>query len=467
VFKDMQTLSRVLMIAHNDVTSPTFGGIEVYIKNLKRSFSERHEVYSYIPRNLGPHGVTQVLDSQDHVIDSIEWKTPFTNWELSNNEREYAFSELLIKHRIQLVHIHHLSGHPPALATVAKNLGIPVIYSAHDYFGICHVSNLLNDKDKYCHPETLEMKDCDNCLHSQYGILDGSQLTRRAYWEELLLSLDGLIFNTIGSVRLFQNIYPLLATHPQISLMPVAIERRNRDLSNKLHSNRLQVAIIGHFIEHKGAKAILAAINALASEEIDFHIFGSIDEKYIDVLDPHVNKTVFLYGIYPPGEFPEAFFGCSVSLHLSTCPETYGLTLSESVSAGMVPIATSLGALGERITHEHNGILVSESSSDEIIQALRRLQANRDELADYQKSTISIPIAYLDQHTRELSNLYELLMNKAAHYKEGINTAEWVSNPISSNRKLHNVFWAKFPANDLSSKKDQNIFKRMGNWFRN
>jgi len=463
----MQTLSRVLMIAHNDVTSPTFGGIEVYIKNLKRSFAERYDVYSYIPRNLGLNGVTQVLDNQDHVVDSIEWKTPFTNWELSNNERECAFSELLIKHHIQLVHIHHLSGHPPELATVAKNLGIPVIYSAHDYFGICHVSNLLNDKDRYCHPETLEMKDCDQCLHSQYGLLGGSQLTRRGYWEELLLSLDGLIFNTIGSLRLFQNIYPSLAIHPQISLMPVAIERRKRDLSNKSNSKRLQVAIIGHFIEHKGAKAILAAINALASEEIDFHIFGSIDEKYIDVLDPHVNKTVFLYGIYPPGEFPDAFFGCSVSLHLSTCPETYGLTLSESASAGMVPIATSLGALGERIIHEHNGILVSESSSDEIIQALCRLQSNRGELAGYQKSTISIPVAYLDQHTRELSNLYQLLINKAAHYKEDIHAAKLVSNSISSNRRLHNVFWAKFPANDPSSKKEQNIFKCMGNWLRN
>ena len=463
----MQTLSRVLMIAHNDVTSPTFGGIEVYIKNLKRSFTEKYEVYSYIPRNLGPNGVTQVLDSQDHVIDSIEWKTPFTNWEFSNVERESAFSELLIKHRIQAVHIHHLSGHPPALATVAKNLGIPVIYSAHDYFGICHVSNLLNDKDKYCHPETLEMRDCDKCLHSKYGVLGGSQLTRRGYWEELLLSLDCLIFNTIGSVRLFQNIYPLLAAHPQISLMPVAIERKNRGLSNKSNSNRLQVAIIGHFIDHKGAKAILAAINALASEEIDFHIFGPIDEKYIDALDPHVNKTVFLYGIYPPGEPPDAFFNCSVSLHLSTCPETYGLTLSESVSTGMVPIATSLGALGERIIHEHNGILVSESSSDEIIQALRRLQANRDELADYQKSTISIPVAYIDQHIRELSNLYELLIKKAANCQEGINTAELVSNPIFRNGGLHNVFWAKFPVNGLSLNKNQNIFKRIGNWLRN
>jgi glycosyltransferase involved in cell wall biosynthesis len=463
----MQTLPRILMLAHNDVTSPAFGGIEVYMNNLKRSFAGEYEVYSYIPRNLGPNGVTQVLDSHDHVIDSIEWKTPFTNWELSNDERESAFSELLIKHRIELVHIHHLSGHPPALATVAKNLGIPVIYSAHDYFGICHVSNLLNDKDKYCRPETLEMTDCDKCLHSKYGVLGGSQLTRRGYWEELLLSLDGLIFNTIGSVRLFQNIYPSLAAHPQISLLPVAIERRNRDLSNKSNSNRLQVAIIGHLIDHKGAKAILAAINTLASEEIDFRIFGPIDEKYIDALDPHVNKTVFLYGIYPPGEPPDAFFNCSVSLHLSTCPETYGLTLSESVSAGMVPIASSLGALGERIIHEHNGILVSEGSNDDIIQALRRLQANRDELADYQKATISIPVAYLDQHTRELGNLYEILIKKAAHSKEKINAAELVSNPTLSNGGLHNVFWAKFPVNDLALKKNQNIFKRMGSWLRN
>jgi hypothetical protein len=133
----------------------------------------------------------------------------------------------------------------------------------------------------------------------------------------------------------------------------------------------------------------------------------------------------------------------------------------------MVPIASSLGALGERIIHEHNGILVSESSSEDIIQALCRLQANRDELADYQKATISIPVAYLDQHTRELGNLYEILIKKAAHSKEKINAAELVSNPTLSNGGLHNVFWAKFPANDLALKKNQNIFKRMGSWLRN
>ena len=48
-----------------------------------------------------------------------------------------SFYDFLKKKNINIIHIHTLMGLPKEFISAAKNLGIKVIYTSHDYFGLC------------------------------------------------------------------------------------------------------------------------------------------------------------------------------------------------------------------------------------------------------------------------------------------------------------------------------------------
>ena len=437
----MTAKSKILFVAHNSVLSSSFGGVEAYINMLTKYLSSEYEVFWYVPY-LGNDGVgVQLIGPDIKSVKKIILQTPFENWQLSNPEREGAFQKVLQDFDIGLVHFHHLAGHPPSLVRIAKEFGARTVFTFHDYFSLCHVSNLVNFEGQYCHPDSIPLSSCDTCLNKKYSILPGSQLIRREYWDALFQYLDGLIFNTQGSFELVSKIYPKVASHPNVAVLPVAIEEILRPQLPQKISDELRVAILGNLNHHKGADVIIEVIEQLAGENISFHFFGEIEESYEQKLAIMMGSQIYRYGSYSAGKLPEQLFSCDVSIHASICPETYGLSLSETWAAGLIPIASDMGALGERVMDGVNGIVFQATSPDsakQLVEILHHLTKDRS-LLEHLKVPLSIlPIAWMRDHARHLSQFYkDTLTNQ---YKK----------PIALNvLKDSNIFpmvWASFPS---------------------
>jgi glycosyltransferase involved in cell wall biosynthesis len=283
-------------------------------------------------------------------------------------------------------------------------------------------------------------------LNKKYAILPGSQQIRRAYWNVLFTYLDGLIFNTQGSFDLVSKIYPEVASHINVMVLPVAIEEVIRPALPPKTGDELRVAILGNLNHHKGADVIIEAIEQLANENISFHFFGEIDSAYDEKLTLSKNSQIHRYGEYPQGDLPKELFSCDISLHVSICPETYGLTLSEAWGAGLVPIASNIGAFSERVVDGQNGLLVSAGSSAEVFNALRELEKSRSvylPLKQFIKNSLSNEF---QQHADALSSFYrEIILAKAV-------PTILSDNQLGSARKDILIIdkWARFPTNKSS-----------------
>ena len=345
----------ILFAAHHPISGQWVGGIEVYLANIAKALAQKYGVFIYTPKMDSNGLASQIVDGHGKLVREISYLTPYSNWQLTSPEREQAFATILDELDIDLVHFHHLAGHPPSLITVANEKSIPTVFSAHDFFSICHVSNLINDEGRYCNPATLTMQQCDNCLSNAYGVLPGSQLKRRSAWRELLASCNALIFNTQSSVDLIASIYPEISKYPNQYLAPVPSPPITKIEKQPLQPSPLKVAVMGNFLHHKGADTILSAMKVLQDEAIEFHVFGNIDSVYLGQMDSLLEKSVWHHGPYSTEKMPAVLWDCQVSLHVSIWPETYCLTLSEASTIGLVPVVTDIGALGEPILEGLNG----------------------------------------------------------------------------------------------------------------
>ena len=472
----MSDKKSILMVAHNSIHSTVFGGVEVYLSQISGWLAKDYTVYCYVPDTEKHSGALYLYDSDGALVQTNIPTASFTNWQLRCSAREASFLGLLQEYQIDLVHFHHLAGHPPSLIKVAKQFGASVVFTLHDYFGLCHIANLINEKDNYCAPDQIPISDCDRCLQKKYGLEPGSQSNRRAYWNTLFSSIDSLIFNTAGGLRLASDIYPAIANHPNKTILPVAIEKKALLVHSKEVSQPLKVAILGNLSHHKGAETIITAINSLANEPIEFHFFGVVEEVYEKQLKAAQKKgaqnpRVFLYGKYPPGQIPPLVATCDVSLHVSILPETYGLTLSEAWTLGLVPIVTNIGALGERVSDGINGIKIPVGSSADLIKALQTLLSQPSKLANLRKPIADLPISWMPSHIADLSHLYQDLLQNPKVLKPHVGSAGQDGNGGGVNTLAENWACLPMPSSDKGAQPrarslPSRIKGRLGAWLK-
>lgn len=401
---------RLLFVTHNLVRNGNFGGVEVHVEQISEQLREHYEVYFYAPKERADSTRTVLTDIAGTVVDEFKFSVPTSPWLNSCNEREAAFAEMLCKHRIRVVHFHHLIGHSPSLVHIAKSLGVATAFTVHDYYAACHNFTLLSFKGQYCHPEQTPLSQCDTCLWHSHHVFPGAQASRRAFWNGVLASVDLLAFNTQGALDLMSRIYPSVLSHKNAQVLPVPIDGSKflkRPESQKNNDQTpVKVAVLGNFTHHKGASVIARAIPFLENVNVEIHIFGSVAGEYEWLGKEEKKPTVVVHGSYSPHKLPLQLSQCDVSLHLSIWPETYCLTLSEAWQTGLVPIVSDIGALGERVMHGVNGLKIPVDSEGHLIQAIRLLVEDRKLLASLKRGAENASVSFLDQHCEDIRRAY-------------------------------------------------------------
>lgn len=438
---------KVLFVVHNVVEHGHFGGVEVYLKHMSHTLAGEYEMFFYVPNSLADANSAIVLDSQGKTLQKHDFSRPTSPWQLSCQEREEAFASVLVQLDVSLVHFHHLIGHVPSMVEIARALGVVTAMTFHDYFAICHNFTLLSFKGSYCHPDEISLSQCDVCLWNGHHALPGSQATRRAYWDRILAAIDTLVFNTHGGFELTAKIYPAVAKHKNAVVLPVPmLPIQSRRLEKKSEPNPLKVAILGNFTSHKGANVIARVIPLFEHSNIEFHIFGRVEEEYGWLKNHKALPFVYVHGGYKPGALPAELYFCHVSLHLSIWPETYCLTLSEAWDCGLVPVVSNIGALGERVTDGVNGLKIPPDAEGALTQALRRLSETPGLLQELQQNIDAAPISHTESHLAGLRNIYKPIVLERHFAAEKLNLKSRVN--LAKLQRLVTANWANMPGVD-------------------
>ena len=242
--------------------------------------------------------------------------------QVSCPDRERLLADLMVEEGIDLVHIHDLQGHVPSLIPLATALGVPVVFSADEYHAICHRSDLLDYRGRYCTPERQGQDQCDSCLAAGDRIRRNRQGFRRTLWNAWLQQCRLLVFPNRTALELHAGIYPAVAHHPDVltlSELPGKVCSGVGDVLARKPAGKLAVYLTGPFSRRRGAEIALLAMAGLEKEQVEFFVEVPVDAGLRWRLAIDTGPQVH---IVKPDGISALERSMDVALHLSPWPES-------------------------------------------------------------------------------------------------------------------------------------------------
>lgn len=284
-----------------------------------------------------------------------------------SNEYDQVVKLWLTKWDIEFVHIRHIAWHSLGLIDVVKSLGLPCVFSFHDFYTVCPTVKLLDNKQKFCGGQcTKGTGDCKVELWSQDSFIQLKHAQIQP-WQKLfeisLAKCDAFVTTTEQAKELMCQRYPAL------SLKHFNVIAHGRDFDEfkqlavkPVTGETIRLLVPGNISEAKGGKILQELASLVDASLLEIHILGNVS--------PELNfpPSVICHGPYKRQEFADKVADIKPHLGavLSIWPETWCHTLTELWSCGVPVIGFDLGAVGERITQMGAGWALSEMQAESV-----------------------------------------------------------------------------------------------------
>ncbi len=333
-----------------------------------------------------------IIDNPGNIIDSSNFEK-----QLFNDDLAIIYDEMLSKINMDIVHINHLINHSFDLINSINKKSIPFLINLHDFYYICPSIHLINSNYQFCNFK------CDDCE----GIaIDNPSQNKNIInlWQKSCHDiLKNSYFNiapTQSVINFYKKSYPKLTN---FIIIEHGTNNNNSSFNPKLTSNPIKILVPGHISPHKGS-LLLKEIKKLDKK-------NKLEFNFIGTTIPNLNKYGTNHGRYKRENFNKLVtkINPSYSLILSTCPETYSYTLTESWMAGLPVIASNIGALKERITKTECGWLVDYKNPKQIYDFI--ININQKDYNNKINNLKTIKFKDTNQMLKEYISLYDKILN--------------------------------------------------------
>ncbi len=411
---------RVLNIVHQ--YPPDFvGGTELYTQTVARSLVTRGYAASVLCPSKQPGNSAQPLVSADedgvrvHRVplgprsaNSVFFDT-FTQRTLST-----ALTTVLQQERPNLIHIQHLMGLPARLIDQITAAGIPFIVSLHDYWYVCANAQLLtNTRQEVCAGPRWWIN-CGQCAVARAGypewlVLAPAVAPLMGYRNRLLRRVLNKAAWLIAPTEFVRETYRQLGVPTdRMRVIPHGIE-----VPTELPAERprltetLRVAYIGGLAWQKGVHVVIEAVNGLSARTVQLSIYGDATAfpGYVTELKQLAqHPQIHFAGRLARTELWRVLRETDVLVVPALWYETSSLIIQEAFAAGVPVIASSLGALRERVRDNFDGLLVAPGDSAAWRAAVHRC-ATEPELLPRLRQGIR-PVRTMAEHLSDLEALF-------------------------------------------------------------
>lgn len=468
---------RVLQVVHQFPPAVT-GGAPNYSLELSLELARSHEVHLFFTRK--DLGLAQYTTSEG-IYRGLPFVEMVHNGLFESFDQTYrdpAVDEILTQVLDRLspdvVHIHHLLFLSAGLIRLAKDRGIPVVFTLHDFWLMC--------------PRQIRMKpDLSNCFEVEEDVCNGcirspemtsSQLDRRMHFvlgklgstlgsgaieairrvnalarARLPESIAGMARSILGGSARAQspgqasaaspiaerNVY-LKAICDEVDLFvsPSRFLRREflkfgiseeriiwsphgHDVSwvtERAESGpKLRFGYVGVLAQHKGCGTLIDAFNRLAPEDADLYIFGGahVNLEIVHALRRSAsNPSISFRGGFDRDDLDRVFREIDVLVMPSVCFENAPLTICEAFISGIPVVASRLGGMAELVEDGQNGLLFEPGNAADLEHKLRRF-LDRPELVDELARDIA-PVKTIEQDARDFEDRVAGLLRVNAAY---------------------------------------------------
>lgn len=358
------------------------------------------------------------------------------------------FKDFLLQNNIQIVHVHTLMGVYREFLEACNELKIKIVYTTHDYFGICTKVNFIDNKGNVC-----EERNFDKCLRcnkfgysmktimilqsplyrflKNKGIISKLKLLAKnktkeesresspiheeikitkeykndyksliKYYESMFNYIDSFIFNSTIAKDVYNQYLKADGQVVSITHGDIKDDRKRKEYDHE----KLKVTYLGPYKKYKGFDLLIDTMEELNKEyrsKIELNLYGDKNTFEID-------DNIKSYGRYSYDQFTDIFKNTDLLVVPSIWNETFGFIALEAISYGVPVLMTDKVGSKDIII---NGVLkkgiIIRPSKEELKEKLKEIINDRSILININnnilKDTFNIS---MHSHSIKIKSLY-------------------------------------------------------------
>jgi len=414
---------RILVVVH--AFPPTsMGGAETYADAHARALARRGHQVTVLTREADA--------SQPEYASRVERRDGLEVAWINNTFRQIAsFAEsyanpaidavsasVIDAFRPDVAHVHHLTCLSTGIVGLLRSRGVPVVFTLHDYWLLCHRGQLLDNAYRIC--SGPEPEGCNACLGPAARLGPSAFAATRfvqnlpagpAQWlrrtaEQAVALMEPRASNAegatppreararldsmravMGQVTCFlspsQALYRRFVASglpaDRIQIWPYGHDHTLFGSRDRHGSGRVRLGFLGSVMISKAPDVLLSAFAGLPPGTATVDVFGAYtpyhgDDAYRAVLEPLLSKPgVTMHGPIAHEAVPAALSSIDVLVVPSIWPENSPLVIGEAFLAGVPVVASRVGGIPEAVVDGVNGLLVEPGDVEDMRRALVRL----------------------------------------------------------------------------------------------
>ena len=354
--------------------------------------------------------------------------------------------KFIIKNNIKVLHMHTFMGIHKDIVSIFKEEGVKVIYTTHDFHGICLRCNLITLGNELCSSPSLEKCICcnvrqpsdlflrlanSNLYHflkkigifkilnkpkvkkvkesNLYGkVFQNISESERIQFKELMeyyrnyfSLIDQFHFNSNQTKKLFEKFLPGISGET-IEVITSGIADRRKELSV---NSEIKFGFIGNTNSYKGFPILKKIVLELQRENVSnfcVKVFGSSET--------HIDSDSSLIEYYPPYEYDELteiLYNIDCLIVPSKWYETFSLVTLEAISHGC-PVIVSDHVGAKDIVKKYNPSFIY-STPEELKLLIKRILRSPLMLREYNSKILSEEWKYsIKRHAMQMVEFYNI-----------------------------------------------------------
>ncbi len=442
---------KILKTIHQFLPRHTAGS-EIYTYHLCRELARRHEVHLFYPEFRTGSVPYSVQKGVYHGISYTEAArddhgTDFKETYL-NPRMDEVFGGVLEEFQPDLLHVQHLFHLSMNFIRTAKDRGVPVVMTLHEYGTQCAASGLRMRPDfGLC--RKIDPGLCAKCLLASPFVDRGGKhpgrlkkaaqtaarmgrrifeksggdlerkiprdpalrqvLDRERVMREALAQVDHFI---APSRYLRDSFVEWGIPEAKITTLDYGFHVPQTPKEPRKRSGPVRFAFIGTPTPHKGTDLLIRAFNTLEHGRAVLKIYGDpgANPAYWQKLRSMASHPgIHFEGFLPPEKITRAYESIDALVVPSRWFENSPLTIHEALLHGVPVLTANLGGMKELIQDGVNGYLFEAGSEESLRKALTRHLQNPD-FFDPQKLKESLPIQNFEEHAAAVEKIYDQVL---------------------------------------------------------
>ncbi len=425
---------KILYVLHNYNDKNVSGGTELHVKDLCDNFSNDKIVYILYPNN----GDLFLIENYNGVVNNYAFSIGkyFNYPKVFDIDYRKTINYIFDLFKFDIVHVHHTMNLGFDIFSISKERKIPIIYTIHDYYSLSPAPNLTDLSGNFL-GIPMDIDRWNDILRKEFEYnAFGIDLWQKNCYKAI--SLSDCIVVPSGSVKtILLDFYPKLKN---IKIIEHGIDASLRIQNNQSVEVIKNIAFLGHIhYPTKGKKIISDSIPLLLKDGYSIYIFGS-DKSQLD-MDEDIKERIHIQGKFNKSEIVDMLVENHIDIVclLSTWPETYSYTLTESLLAGIPVIVSNFGALKERVEKLKVGYVLKQYDSKSLVNLIDRLSKDNKQYMVYKNNIQNLKFLSIPEMIREYEDVYNDL-SRVIHNIDIkpyiLETHNHIFNIIDGNTKL-------------------------------